>query len=226
VLLNWLPENVSSFGRDIDGILWLIYYTTFAWFVVTMGTFLLFLVRYRRREGRRAAHVRGDRWREAAWVVLPCVIVLVLDLWLDFRGAPVWAKIKVDTPASDLVIRVTGKQFNWLVTYPGPDGRFDTDDDKTFMDELHAPAGRPVRVALESNDVIHSFFLPNLRLKQDILPGRTIHAWFDAGKPGKYELPCAQLCGFGHSGMKGWLFVHEPGDYERWVREQWPGGEK
>ncbi len=225
MFLNWLPENVSSFGRDIDGILLLIYYITLAWFIATIGTLLVFVIRYRRRDGRRAAHVRGDRWRELAWVVLPCVLVLVLDFWIDFRGAPVWAKIKVDTPATDLVIRVTAKQFNWLVTYPGPDGRFDTDDDKTFTDELHVPAGKPVQVWLRSNDVIHSFFLPNLRLKQDILPGRTLRAWFDAGKPGRYELACAQLCGFGHSGMKGWLVVHEPGDYERWVKGQWPGGQ-
>lgn len=225
MLLNWLPENVSSFGRDIDGILSLIYTVTLAWFIVTIGTFLVFVVRYRRREGRPAAHVTGERWREAAWIVLPCVLVLALDFWIDFRGAPVWAKIKVDRPETDLVIRVTAKQFTWLVTYPGPDGRFDTDDDRTFMDELNVPAGKPVQLSLQSEDVIHSFFLPNLRLKQDVLPGRTIFAWLDAGKPGKYELPCAQLCGFGHSGMKGYLFVHEPGDYDRWVKEQWPGGQ-
>jgi cytochrome c oxidase subunit 2 len=70
--------------------------------------------------------------------------------------------------------------------------------------------------------VIHSFFLPHLRLKQDAVPGREIEAWFEATKPGRYELPCAELCGFGHSGMKGWLTVHSPDEYQKWVKNQWP----
>ncbi|OGL00171.1 MAG: hypothetical protein A3E31_10600 [Candidatus Rokubacteria bacterium RIFCSPHIGHO2_12_FULL_73_22] len=223
MFLSWLPENVSTFGRDIDGIIALIYYITLAWFIATMGTFAVFLVRYRRRAGRPAGYIKGDRWREVAWVLLPCLLVLVLDLWIDFKGARVWAKVKIESPASDVHIRVTGKQFNWVVTYPGPDGRFDTADDKTFLDEMHVPAGKPVRLTLEAKDVIHSFFLPNLRLKQDILPGRSIPAWLDAMKPGQYELPCAHLCGVGHSGMKATLIVHEATDWDAWVGEQWSG---
>jgi cytochrome c oxidase subunit II len=76
-----------------------------------------------------------------------------------------------------------------------------------------------VRLHITANDVIHSFFIPNLRFKQDAVPGRTILGWFEATKPGKYELPCAELCGFGHSGMKGWLFVHTPEDYQKWAAE-------
>jgi cytochrome c oxidase subunit 2 len=226
MFLSWLPENVSSFGRDIDGIIALIWYVTLAWFVATMGTLLVFIVRYRRRPGRPAGYVKGDRWREAAWVLVPCVLVLVLDLWMDFKGAPVWAKVKIDVPQSDLHIKVTGKQFNWVVTYPGPDGTFDTADDKTFLDELHIPAGKPVRLTLGAQDVIHSFFLPNLRVKQDVLPGRAIPAWIDAMKPGTYELPCAALCGMGHSGMKATLVVHAAADWDTWVAAQWSGEKK
>ena len=222
MFLSWLPENVSTFGRDIDGIIALIYYITLAWFVVTMGTFVAFLVRYRRRAGRPAGYIKGNRWREAAWVLLPCVLVLVLDLWIDFKGARVWAKVKLESPQSDVHIRVTGKQFNWVVTYPGPDGTFDTADDRTLIDEMHVPAGKPVRLTLESKDVIHSFFLPNLRLKQDVLPGRSIPAWLDAMKPGQYEMPCAYLCGLGHSGMKAALVAHGPAAWDRWLAEQWP----
>jgi len=76
-----------------------------------------------------------------------------------------------------------------------------------------------VHINLTSKDVIHSFFLPNLRLKQDAVPGREILVWFEATKPGKYELPCAELCGFGHSGMVGWLYVDTPEDYEKWAQE-------
>jgi len=147
---------------------------------------------------------------------------LFLDLWIDFRGAEVWAKIKGRVPSSDLVIQVTGKQFNWEIVYPGPDGRLGTVDDLQMENELHVPVGKVVRVALKSKDVIHSFFLPNLRLKQDAVPGREIVAWFEATKPGKYEMPCAELCGFGHSGMGGWLYVHTAEEYENWVKERWP----
>ncbi len=219
--LRWLPENVSSYGSDVDSIIALIWYNTVVWFVLTFGTIGLFLVLYRRRAGRPAAYVKGDRLREALWVLVPVAVVLATDLWLDFRGAPVWAKVKLERPPAALSVQVTAKQFNWEVVYPGPDGQFGTADDRQFDNEIHVPVGKPVRLVLKSKDVIHSLFLPNLRLKQDIVPGREIEAWFQATKPGKYELPCAELCGFGHSGMKGYLYVHPEEEYTRWVKEQW-----
>lgn len=221
-MLGWLPENVSTFGGDIDVLITLIYYVTLAWFVLTMGALVIVVLRCRRREGRRAVYVRGERLGELAWVLVLGVIVLGLDLWIDFRGAAVWARVKGQAPPTDLEVRVTAKQFNWEIHYPGPDGRFGTGDDLELENELHVPVGRPVRVLLQSKDVIHSFFLPNLRLKQDVVPGREIPAWFEATRTGRYEMPCAELCGFGHSGMKGWLYVHPPDEYDRWVREQWP----
>jgi cytochrome c oxidase subunit 2 len=221
--MNWLPENVSSFGGDIDSLFYLILYITGAWFLLTEGLILYFLIRYRRHAGRRAAYVHGNNLKQAAWILVPGVVVLLLDLWIDFRGAEVWAKIKGHVPPSDLQVQVTAKQFNWEIVYPGPDNKFDTADDLQLENELHIPAGKVVRVALKSKDVIHSFFLPNLRLKQDAVPGREITAWFEATKAGKYEMPCAELCGFGHSGMNGWLYVHTPEDYEEWVKARWPG---
>ncbi|MEE9171716.1 MAG: hypothetical protein V3U41_02260 [candidate division NC10 bacterium] len=125
----------------------------------------------------------------------------------------------------DVRVHVTGKQFNWEILYPGPDGRFGTADDLQVDNELHVPVGKIVRVTLKSKDVIHSFFLPNLRLKQDTMPGREIEAWFEATKPGVYEIPCAELCGFGHSGMLGHLTVHSAEDYEKWVNRTWPSAE-
>jgi len=221
-MLRWLPENVSTYGGDIDSILSLIYYVVGVWFVLTSAAILYFLIRYRRRQGRRAIYIEGNRLREAAWILVPGLIVLALDLWIDFHGGEVWARVKGYVPPSDLRVQVTGKQFNWEILYPGPDGQFGTADDLQMDNELHVPVNRVVRVVLKSKDVIHSFFLPNLRLKQDAVPGRTIEAWFEATKPGKYELPCAELCGFGHSGMKGLLIVHPADEYEKWVREQWP----
>jgi cytochrome c oxidase subunit 2 len=117
---------------------------------------------------------------------------------------------------------VTAKQFNWEMLYPGPDGQFGTADDLLLDNELHVPVNKVVRVTLKSKDVIHSFFLPHVRLKQDAVPGREIEAWFEATKLGRYEIPCAELCGFGHSGMKGWLTVHPPDEYQKWVKQRWP----
>ena len=106
--------------------------------------------------------------------------------------------------------------------YPGPDNVFGTTDDLEIENELNVPVDKVVHIRLLSDDVIHSFFIPNLRLKQDIIPGREIIVWFEAMKTGRYEIPCAELCGFGHSGMLGLLYVHSPEDYEAWVNENWP----
>jgi cytochrome c oxidase subunit 2 len=221
-MLSWLPENVSTYGGDIDSMMYLIYYIVGAWFLLTYGIILLFLILYRRREGHHATYIEGNRLREAAWILVPLLIVLALDLWMDFRGAEVWAKVKGRVPPSDLRIEVTAKQFNWEILYAGPDGQFGTADDLLLENELHVPVNKVVRVVLKSKDVIHSFFLPHLRLKQDAVPGREIEAWFEATKPGQYEIPCAELCGFGHSGMKGWLHVHPAEEYQQWVKARWP----
>jgi len=219
---SWLPENVSTYGGDIDAVLYLIYYVTGAWFFLTLGVTILFLICYRRREGRRATYVHGNTLAQSAWILVPGLIVLLMDFWIDFRGAEVWARVIGRMPPSDLRVQVTAKQFNWEMRYPGPDGQFGTADDLLLDNELHVPVNKVVRVTLASRDVIHSFFLPNLRLKQDAVPGREIEAWFEAVRPGRYEIPCAELCGFGHSGMKGWLTVHPSDEYQKWVRERWP----
>ncbi len=219
---SWFPENVSTFGGDIDSLFYLILYITGAWFILTEGLIVFFLIRYRRRQGSKAAYLPGESLRQASWILVPCVAVLILDLWLDFRGADVWAKIKRQVPPSDLVIQITGKQFNWEIVYPGPDRKFGTEDDLQIDNELHVPVGKVVHVVLKSKDVIHSFFLPHLRLKQDAVPGREIQAWFEATKPGQFEMPCAELCGFGHSGMNGQLIVQPQEEYEKWVQEHWP----
>ncbi len=152
------------------------------------------------------------------WTIVPAVILVILA----FMRQDVWGKIKMRIPAGDVQIQVTSKQFNWDMVYPGPDKKFGTKDDLKLENELHVPINKVVRLTLKSEDVIHSFFVPNLRLKQDTLPGREIPAWFEAIKAGTYEIPCAELCGFGHSGMKGKLIVHTPADYAEWVKKQWP----
>jgi cytochrome c oxidase subunit II len=214
-MLQWLPENVSTYGHEIDSLFHLIYYITAVAFVLVTALMVIFLIRFREQPGRRAVYSHGNTTLEIIWTVIPAVILIVLS----FMSVDTWARIKRNPPPSDFELKVVAKQFNWDISYPGPDGKLGTDDDIKFDNDLHVPVNKVVRVYLGSNDVIHSFFIPNMRFKQDAVPGRTIIAWFEATKPGRYELPCAELCGFGHSGMKGWLHVHTPEDYKKWADE-------
>ena len=212
----WLPENVSTYGRDIDWLFHLIYYITGATAILVFVTMLAFLVMYKDRPGRRARYTHGNATLEIVWTVVPALILVILT----FLSVPAWSKIKMAAPPpSDFVLQVTAKQFNWQVTYPGPDGKFGTADDKTLLDEMHVPVNKVVHIHLRSQDVIHSFFVPQFRMKQDAVPGREIVQWFEVTKTGKYELPCAELCGFGHSGMRGWIYVHTPDEYAMWAAE-------
>lgn len=218
-MLPWLPENVSTYGADIDSLFHLIFWITSIVFVLVQVTLVVFLVRYRHRPGRRAVYTHGNNTLEIAWTIAPSIILIVLAL----LSRSTWNEIRGHMPPVDYQVQVTAKQFNWDFLYPGPDGKFGTEDDLTLENELNVPVGKVVGLTLKSRDVIHSFFVPVLRFKQDMLPGREIPGWFQATKPGHYEIPCAELCGFGHSGMKGWLTVHSAEDYAKWVAERWPG---
>jgi cytochrome c oxidase subunit 2 len=220
-MFRWLPKNVATFGGDVDAIFYFIYYIVAVWFVLTYGAIIYALIRYRRRPGQRALYVHGNTPRQYGWILALGMIVLLLDVTIDVRGERVWEKIKGRMPAPEVQVRVTGEQFNWEVLYPGPDGKFDTADDRLINGQLHVPVHKVVHVTLTAKDVIHSFFLPNLRLKQDALPGRRITVWFEAMEPGDYPLPCAELCGTGHTGMLGRLIVHSAEAYAAWVKEQW-----
>jgi len=221
-MLSWLPENISTYGGDIDAVFSLIYYIVGAWFIAAELLFFYFIIRYRRRAGVGGAYVKGDSLGQIAWVLVPAAIVLSLDLYIDARSHPAWATVKEHFPADALRLGGTAKQFNWAFTYPGRDGELGTDDDFTLDNELHVPVGKNVHVSIDSKDVIHSFFIPVVRVKQDVLPGRTTNVWFNAQKTGRYELPCAELCGFGHYTMRGFLVVHEPDEYQRWIDEKAP----
>jgi cytochrome c oxidase subunit 2 len=203
----WLPENVSTYGREIDWLFHLIYAITGVTFILVTVTLVVFLFLYRDRPGRRARYTHGNTTLEIVWTVVPALILVILTV----LSVPAWSRIKMSAPPTDFTLEVTAKQFNWQVKYPN--------SDKVFLDEMHVPANKVVHVTLKSQDVIHSFFVPQFRIKQDAVPGHTIRAWFEVLKPGKYEWPCAELCGFGHSGMKGWVYVHSADDYKKWAAE-------
>jgi cytochrome c oxidase subunit 2 len=218
-MLGWLPAEASTYAGDIDHVFRLIYYITAAIFILVTVLMVWFLVQYRYKagDGRRATYTHGNTVLELIWTIVPTIVFV----GIFFYSKATWSNIKATILPHDVEVRVVAKQFAWEFHYPGPDGKFDTTDDKMLDGELHVPVNKVVRVILRGKDVIHSFFVPVFRIKQDALPGRDIIVWFNATKPGRYEVPCAELCGPGHSGMKGWVTVHADADYQAWVQKQW-----
>ena len=217
-LLGALPPNVSTYGARIDSLYHLVLYITATAFFLVQILLVVFLWKYRAAASTRARYTHGNTRLEIIWTTVPALILV----FLGFTSAGAWRDIKMKMPTPDVTVMVTGKQFNWEILYAGPDGKFHTEDDYQVDNDLRVPVNKNIRVLLGSHDVIHSFFVPQTRLKQDALPGREIQAWFNVNTPGVYEIPCAELCGFGHSGMKGMLTVLSDTDYAAWLKEQWP----
>ncbi len=217
--MNWsLPENIATYGGKIDAIFWVITVVTGIAFVLVEVGIIWFAIKYRRREGRRAHYTHGSKALEVLWTSVPALALVALGIY----SADVWAQIKGrdSAPAGSLTLGVRAKQFEWNVTYPGADETLGTSDDFTVRNQLHFPVNRPILIQLESEDVLHSFFIPQLRVKQDAVPGMTIPVWFEATKTGAYQIGCAELCGLGHYRMRARVTIHEPDEYERWHAEQ------
>lgn len=208
------PEDISTFGAGLDAMFHNIAWLLLVVFIVVEALIVIFMIRFRHRAGRKADYVHGHTGMEIGWTVATALIMLVIGV--ASRG--MWLDIKDERrfPEAGLRIAITAKQFEWNVTYPGTDNQLGTADDFTRRNQLHVPVDVPVHVILRSEDVIHSFFLPELRLKQDAVPGMDIPLWFEATKPGSYMVGCAELCGLGHYKMKGSLTVHSAEDWTRW----------
>lgn len=217
--MNWiLDPSVSTFGPEIDRLYYIILVITGLIFLLTHVVLVYFLVRYRRREGRKAEYIHGSTRAEVVWTAVPFVIVLVLAV----LSKGLWDEIKVPElfPEDSYEIRVMATQFEWHATYPGADGEFGTEDDFTVLNRVHVPVDQPVTLLLESDDVIHSFSVPAFRFKQAAVPGMEIEAWFEVTEPGEYELACAELCGIGHYRMDGQVVVHTQEEFEAWEEER------
>lgn len=221
-MMRWLPENVSTFGGDVDGIIQLIFGIVGTWLVLAMATLLFFALRYRSTSQRRAAYAPARTLRGMAVVLLPVGLVLLFDLGIDAASTRAWDRIKVELPQAELAVRVIGKQYVWTFVHPGADGLLDTSDDITELNTLHVPVNVVVHFELQAEDVIHSFFIPNLRLKQDAVPGRTFKGWFEVTREGRYQIVCAELCGLGHTNMRGWLQVYDEQGYRDWIAANQP----
>ena len=217
--MNWiLPPGVSTFSAEIDAIYYMILVITGIAFVVTEVALVVFLIRYRARPGRRAIYTHGSTKAEIIWTAVPAVTVVIIGL----LSASVWENIKGrnSVPEGAYPIGVHAQQFEWMMTYPGADGTLGTSDDFEVRNQLHVPVDQPVVVMLTAEDVIHSFFIPQFRVKQDAMPGMPQRVWFEATEPGDYELACAELCGLGHYRMRASVTVHTAEDYQRWMSEQ------
>ena len=220
--MDWsLPINLSTQGVVIDRLFWIIAIMTGIAFVLVEAGILWFSFKYRKREGHRAHYTHGSKKAEIIWTAVPAVIIAVLGIysaavWADIRGAGA-------LPEDALTFNVVAKQFEWNITYPGADGQIDTADDFVVRNQFHFPANEPVIVRLESEDVIHSFFVPELRVKQDAVPGMTIPIWFEATGTGEYQIACAELCGLGHYRMYADVTIHERADFDAWSAGQAAG---
>lgn len=220
-MLSWFPENISTYGHKIDHIIWLIYVIVGFWFLLAEGVLFAFLIRYRKREGHKASYETGESKSRLAWILVPVSIVFMLDIGIDFAQGPVWDEIKINVPQNpDQIVKITGKQFAWDFIMPGKDGELGTEDDIESPSQLTVPINQTIVFELEATDVIHSFWVPNMRLKQDAVPGRKIKGWFQAIKAGVYPIACAELCGVGHGNMKASLVILSDADYQKWIEEK------
>ncbi|HUF13054.1 MAG TPA: cytochrome c oxidase subunit II [Longimicrobiales bacterium] len=213
-----LPESFSTFGDDIDAIFLTITWVTVAIFFIVEVALVWFIVKYRHREGQRALHIHGSMRAELIWTAVPFLIVMMIAV----QSAGVWfdARFPGRIPENAYEIAVRAKQFEWTATYPGADDELGTEDDFTSRNVIHLPADTPVVVHLTAEDVIHSFFVPELRVKQDAVPGMAQRIWFEMTEPGEYVLGCAELCGLGHYRMKGRIMAYTNDDFMRWDLEQ------
>jgi cytochrome c oxidase subunit 2 len=198
------PEAASSTAASVDYLYWYMSAVTVIMTTVIFLTVFIFAVKYRRRSPNEIPPaIHGSLRLEIAWSVIPFIVMLTFFWW----GAEIFFA-NASPPPDAMDVYAVGKQWMWKVQYPeGP----------REINELHVPIGRPVKVTLASEDVIHSFFIPAFRVKHDVVPGRYDTMWFTPTKPGRYHLFCAEYCGTEHSGMVGWVTVMTQPDYENWL---------
>jgi cytochrome c oxidase subunit 2 len=259
----WLPEQVSSFGDAVDGLYYVILGFTGFFFVLTEVILVYAMWKFAHNPARKSVYVEGNHRLEMAWTVVPAILLL----YIAFTQIRTWENIKYQTHMpnkdstlgdADVVMQVTARQWEWRVRYPADtkipafQGSTETArrawaetpwfDDVRLPNEIHTWTNANVKMYLKTVDVLHSFFLPNMRLKQDALPGKTIPVWFKAVKSNvsfktdfdpktgrwkeptadkDWELACAELCGGGHYRMRGRLYVHpDKADFEAWLEHE------
>jgi cytochrome c oxidase subunit II len=200
------PDQASTLARQVDE-LYLFELAVAGFFTILIFLCIVgFAIRYRKRSrADRSNPPTASRLMEVTWIVVPLVLGLVMFTW----GARLFFK-EYDPPGDALDIAVIGKQWMWHLQHP---------EGRSEINELHLPVGRAVKLTMISHDVIHSFYVPAFRVKQDVLPGRYSTLWFEPAKVGRYHLFCAEYCGTNHSTMRGSVTVMEPVAFQRWLSE-------
>jgi cytochrome c oxidase subunit 2 len=198
------PESASSFATEVDA-LYLFIVAISAFFTLGISAaIVIFAFRYRRRHAHEVgAHIEGSLPLELAWSVIPTIIAMAMFVW----GAKLYYEMR-RPPAEALQIYAVGKQWMWKFQHTGG---------QREINELHVPTGRPVKILVTSEDVLHDLYFPAFRTKIDAIPGRYMPVWFTATKPGRYHIFCAEYCGTKHSGMIGTVVVMEPQQYQNWL---------
>jgi len=231
----WLLPPASTQGVEIDRLFYTTLVVTGIAFVLVHVLLALFVWMGSRRQ--QAAYWHDHRTLELTYTLVPAAILVTLIS----MGAVVWARIHAPAPPNALLVEVRGEQFGWRFRYPGPDGvlgrvnpalinlrtnplGLDPADpagrDDIQTTELHLVGNRPVRVRLRSRDVLHSFFIPAFRVKQDAVPGMTVDVVFTPTREGRYEIACAELCGVGHYIMRGKITVESQAAFDAWLAGQ------
>ncbi len=248
-----LPEAASVHGKETDWLFWLTMYVISAMFIITNAALFWFSYKYQYQEGRKASYFHDNTRLEIFWTIVPAVIMT----FLVFFGATIWYKaVMVEAPKDSEEIEIMGKQFGWQVRYPGKDkklGKYDFrliddaagnefgidfEDPKSNDDfvgnKMVIPVGQPVKLRIRARDVLHSVFIPHMRVKMDAVPGMPTQFHFiptktteqmrsESGNPKfNYELACTEICGKGHFGMRMIVEVVDAKDYKKWYAEQKP----
>ncbi len=238
--LAMFPVQASTHAAEVDQMTVLVHWLMLVLFVGWGLFFMFVLVRFRRGANPTASYT-GAKGKISKG--LEVAVALIEVFLLVFYAIPAWAKrVKAFPSESEaVVVRVVAEQFAWNIHYPGPDGKFgrtdialvsadnplgldrrdpNAKDDITTINQLNLPTDRPVLVHLSSKDVIHSFGLYEMRVKQDAIPGMTIPVWFIPNRVGEYEIACSQLCGLGHFRMRGFVTIQTAADYQKWFDAQ------
>jgi len=199
------PPRASTTAPQVDALYGYLVVISVAMTVLIFIFIGVFAFKYRRRSADEPPPrpIHGSIPLEITWSVIPFMFMLVMFAW----GTKLYFE-NYTPPRDTLDIYVVGKQWMWKVQYP---------DGQREINELHVPTGRPVKLTLASEDVIHSFYLPAFRLKHDVVPGSYQTYWFEATEPGRYHIFCAEYCGTNHSRMIGWVTVMEPAEYQNWL---------
>ncbi|MDB5343946.1 MAG: cytochrome c oxidase subunit 2 [Schlesneria sp.] len=197
------PESASTFADRVDHLYAFLVIVAVFFTALIASLIIYFSIKYRRRVHHEHVQITGNYWLEATWAIIPLMLTMVMFVW----GAKIFLEMR-SMPANPLNIRVVGKQWMWKIQHPL--GRAE-------INELHVPMDQPVQLNMISQDVIHSFYIPAFRVKQDVLPGYYSSLWFQATKPGRYHLFCAEYCGTNHSQMLGTVVVTTPEEYSSWL---------